>query len=133
MKATFLVILSQNLWRCGVVVKTTALLQSTNPELWFCTGSNTARAVFFKIFRKSNIFYSLIRTGTRAYLGVKNVSFSKYFAHVLNGWSLKKSQLNLQHQWQVMLLFLCKWRVKNYCHFKYGRFFLASSQPCSKL
>ena len=38
-----------------------------------------------KIFRKTNISYPLIRTRTCPYQGVRNVSFSKYFACVLNG------------------------------------------------
>ena len=33
------------LWRCGVVVITTAQLHSTKPELRFCAGSNPARGV----------------------------------------------------------------------------------------
>ena len=39
-----------------------------------------------KIFRKTNISNPLIRTRTCAYQGVRNVSFSKNFASVLNGW-----------------------------------------------
>ena len=39
-----------------------------------------------KIFRKTNVSYLLIRTPTCAYQGVRNVSFSKNFAYVLNGW-----------------------------------------------
>ena len=39
-----------------------------------------------KIFRKTNISNSLIRTLTCAYQGVRNVSFSENFAYVLNGW-----------------------------------------------
>ena len=35
-----------------------------------------------KIFRKNNISYPLIHT--RVYQGVRNVSFSEYFAYVLN-------------------------------------------------
>ena len=38
-----------------------------------------------KIFRKANISNPLIRTRTRAYQGVRNVSFSENFAYVLNG------------------------------------------------
>ena len=33
------------MWRCGVVVITTAQLHSTKPELRFCAGSNPARGV----------------------------------------------------------------------------------------
>ena len=33
------------MWRCGVVVITTAQLHSTNPELRFCAGSNPAPGV----------------------------------------------------------------------------------------
>ena len=33
------------LWRCGVVVITTAQLHSTKPELRLCAGSNSARGV----------------------------------------------------------------------------------------
>ena len=33
------------LWRCGVVVITTAQLHSTKTKLWFCAGSNPARGV----------------------------------------------------------------------------------------
>ena len=39
-----------------------------------------------KIFRKTNISYPLIRTHTYAYQGVRNFSFSEYFACVLNEW-----------------------------------------------
>ena len=41
-----------------------------------------------KIFRKTNISNLLIHTRTCAYQGVRNVSFSENFAHVLNGWLL---------------------------------------------
>ena len=41
-----------------------------------------------KIFEKTNISYPLIHTRTCAYQGVRNVSFSENFAHVLNGWPL---------------------------------------------
>ena len=37
------------------------------------------------IFRKTNIYDPLIRTRTCACQGVRNVSFSKNFAYVLNG------------------------------------------------
>ena len=40
-----------------------------------------------KIFRKTNISYPLIRTRTCAYQGLRNVSCSENFAHVLNGWT----------------------------------------------
>ena len=43
-----------------------------------------------QIFRKTNIFYPLIRIRTCAYQGVRNVSFSKSFAYVLSGWTLAK-------------------------------------------
>ena len=32
------------IWRCGVVVITTAQLHSTKPEIRFCAGSNPARS-----------------------------------------------------------------------------------------
>ena len=35
-------------------------------------------------FRKANISYTLIRTRTCVYQGVRNVSFSECFAYVLN-------------------------------------------------
>ena len=38
-----------------------------------------------KIFRKTNISNPLIRTRTRTYQGVRNVSFSENFASILNG------------------------------------------------
>ena len=41
-----------------------------------------------KIFRKTNISKPLIRTGTCAYQGVRNVIFSENFAYILNGWTL---------------------------------------------
>ena len=44
-----------------------------------------------KIFRKTNISYTLIRTHLCAYQGVRNVSFSENFANVINEWSLKNS------------------------------------------
>ena len=45
------------------------------------------------ISRKTAISYPLIRTRTCAYQEVRNVSFSKYFAFMLNGWSLKDHTL----------------------------------------
>ena len=45
-----------------------------------------------KFFRKTNISYSLIRTRSCAYQGVRNISFSKNFAYVLNKWSLISSK-----------------------------------------
>ena len=36
--------------------------------------------------RKNNIFYLLVRTCTRAYRGVRNVSSFENFAYVLNEW-----------------------------------------------
>ena len=41
-----------------------------------------------RIFRKTNIFYSLIRTGTCAPELVINIGFSEIFAYVLNEQSL---------------------------------------------
>ena len=38
-----------------------------------------------KIFRKTNIYYPLIRTRTCAYQRVRNVSFPENFAYVLSG------------------------------------------------
>ena len=61
---------------------------NTNPFKDF--SGNTLRGHPFKyvrkIFRKTNISNSLIRTHTRAYQRVTNVSFSESFAYVLNGW-----------------------------------------------
>ena len=37
--------LVNHLWRCGLVVITTAQLHSIKPELGFCAGSNSARGV----------------------------------------------------------------------------------------
>ena len=42
-----------------------------------------------QIFRETNISYCLIRTGTSAYQGIRNVSFSENFAYVINQWTLK--------------------------------------------
>ena len=42
----------------------------------------------YKIIRKTNISYSLIRSRTCAYQGVRNVSFSENFENVLTKWSL---------------------------------------------
>ena len=61
--------------------------------------------IFSKIFylevtensQKTNISYSLIRTRTCAYLGVRNVCFSENFAHVLNDYSLKTISSNLSN------------------------------------
>ena len=39
-------------------------------------------------FSKTNIFYSLIRTRTCAYQGIRNISFLGDLAYVLNEWSL---------------------------------------------
>ena len=44
-----------------------------------------------KIFRKTNISNSLIRTCTCAYQAVRNISFSENFTYVLNGWPLYRS------------------------------------------
>ena len=41
-----------------------------------------------KIFRKTNISYPLICTGSCAYQGVKNLSFTENFVYVLNEWCL---------------------------------------------
>ena len=41
-----------------------------------------------KIFWKTNISNPLISARTSAYQRVRNFSFSKHFAHVLNGWLL---------------------------------------------
>ena len=38
----------------------------------------------YKMFRKSNISYPLIRTRTFACQGIKNLSFSEDFVYVLN-------------------------------------------------
>ena len=51
-----------------------------------------------RIFQKTNISNPLIGTRTCAYQGIRNVSFSENFAHVLNGWhqrqyNLKKDSL----------------------------------------
>ena len=43
---------------------------------------------YVKIFRKTNISYYLICKRLCAYQGVRNASFSKNFAYVLNEWSL---------------------------------------------
>ena len=43
---------------------------------------------YAKIFEKTSISYSLIRTCKCEYQGVRNVSFSEIFAYVLNEWSL---------------------------------------------
>ena len=40
------------------------------------------------IYRKSSVFYSLIRIHAYAYLVVRNVTFSVNLAQVLHGWSL---------------------------------------------
>ena len=55
-----------------------------------CTGSLILSSIKYvrKIIRKTNISKALIRTRTRAYQGVRNVSFSENFAYVLNGWPL---------------------------------------------
>ena len=37
-----------------------------------------------QIFRETNISYRLIRTGTSAYQGIRNVSFLENFAYVIN-------------------------------------------------
>ena len=51
-----------------------------------------------KIFRKTNISNSVIRTRTCVYQGFRNVSFSENFAYVLNGWSYSNLAINLQHK-----------------------------------
>ena len=42
-----------------------------------------------KIFRKSNIFYLLIRTRACACQGVRNIRFLEDFANAINEWSLR--------------------------------------------
>ena len=46
-----------------------------------------------KIFRKTNIPYSLVGTGTCAYQEVRYVGFSEIFAYLLNGQSLFRTLL----------------------------------------
>ena len=49
-----------------------------------------------QIFRKTDISYPLIHTHRCAYKEVRNVSFSKKFANVLNEWSLIKESNDLR-------------------------------------
>ena len=49
-----------------------------------------------KIFRKTNISTPLIRKRTRAYPGVRDVSFSEHFAYVLNGWLQRETSFELR-------------------------------------
>ena len=53
-------------------------------HIFFCWGPSIKYV--HKIFRKTNISNPLIRPRTCAYQGVRNNSFSKIFAYVLNGW-----------------------------------------------
>ena len=52
-----------------------------------------------KIYRKTYIFYLLLRTRLCAYQGVGNVSFSKNFADVLNELSLDPCFIWLFYKW----------------------------------
>ena len=49
-----------------------------------------------QIFRKTDISYPLIHTHRCAYKEVRNASFSKKFANVLNEWSLIKESNDLR-------------------------------------
>ena len=49
-----------------------------------------------KYFRKTNIFYPLIRKHTCAYQKVRNVAFSENFAYVLNEWSLSENCIQVK-------------------------------------
>ena len=48
----------------------------------------TIQLVLTQNFPKNNISYPLICTGTCAYHGIRNFSFSEFFTYVLHEWSL---------------------------------------------
>ena len=52
-----------------------------------------------KIFWSTNISYPLTRKDACAYQGIKNSSFSKLFAYVLNKWSLSFTKLHRKITW----------------------------------
>ena len=84
-----------------------------------------------KIFRKTNISYPLLRTGTCAYQWVRNVGFSKNFVYVLNEWSLT---IDLTIHNEASYVFVtqsletvtvnCNWSKNKPIHLCYGIFAL---------
>ena len=63
-------------------------LTSANDQTALTVGVSAMGSLIYyvpKIFRKTNLYYPLIRTSTCAYYqGVRNVSFSETFEYVLN-------------------------------------------------
>ena len=67
-----------------------------------------------KIFRKTNISNSLIRTHTYAHHGVRNVSFSENFPYVLNRWTLQIRTfrlVNAQSDWNPEVKLALPWML----------------------
>ena len=58
-------------------------------ENWNTLGSSVSYVA--KIFRKTNIFYPLVRTCACVYQGIRNVSFSENIAYGLNRWSISEN------------------------------------------
>ena len=55
--------------------------------------------VHAQYFWKKPIILCPLRMRTCAYQGVRNISFSEYFALVLNGWSLEQLSESYQFYW----------------------------------
>ena len=54
---------------------------------WYSLDLGSSIQYALKVFRKTNISYTLIRTRRCAYQEVRNASSSENFAYVLNGWT----------------------------------------------
>ena len=107
--ATFLVL---------AIDKSISLPETTN--LW----RYISKTIEDGISRKTAISYPLIRTRTCAYQEVRNVSFSKYFAFMLNGWSLKDHTYHEQKE--MLRVFLLRWKYwqKLFCIYNLCGMFL---------
>ena len=67
-----------------------------------------------KILQNTKTSNLLIHTSTCGYQGVRNFSFSKYFAYVLNGWPVT---LNFSVKHMILLLFYRGWLGRHgYCY-----------------
>ena len=49
-----------------------------------------------KILRKTNISYLLIHTRQCTYYGIRNISFSEFFANALSEWSRRSSSFRIE-------------------------------------
>ena len=71
-----------------------SLFITINFEMIYQTAWGSFISYIRKIFLKTNICYSLIRTPTWTYQGVRNVNFSEYFAYILHEYSYTKNSIS---------------------------------------